>query len=75
MSLDELNRRRDDELQRTLGRLESKVDTLVDAVVAGREADVEIEARVRSLEVSRGWFIGAGAGAGGLLGWLSSLFR
>jgi hypothetical protein len=44
-----------------LGRLEGKVDALVTAVGAHEEHAEKLEARVRSLENSRAWLIGAAA--------------
>jgi hypothetical protein len=73
--IQEFNRRRDDDVQRTLGRIESKLDAMVVSHRNMEETARVLDTRVTSLEVSRGWLIGAGAAAGGLIGWVASLFK
>lgn len=63
----------DARLYQTLGRLESKIDSIEEKARDTKEYAQDISERVRSLEVSRGWFIGAGAGAGALTAWLTGI--
>ena len=64
----------DEELYRSLGRIEEKLENVAADVADTKEYVRGVSERVRSLENSRAWGIGLGAGAGGAIGWLMSLF-
>jgi hypothetical protein len=58
-----------------LGRIDEKLNHVEAEVKDTKQYARDISTRVRSLEVSRGWFVGAGAGAGALGAWLASLLK
>jgi len=63
------DRRSDDrELFQHLGRIEGKMDALDGHAMDMKALLGGVEQRVRSLEVSRGWIVGASAVAGALGG-------
>lgn len=66
---DDSLRRQDDRL---LGRLEESLDRL-DATISKIDSRLDNHAeRLRSLEQSRSWAMGAGAALGALSGWISA---
>jgi hypothetical protein len=75
MTEDRDRRVNDSEIYRTLGRIETSLKNVEEKVDDTKLYARDISARVRSLEVSRGWFIGTGVGAGALGSWVLSLFR
>lgn len=62
-------------MYQTLGRIEATLEAVHETTRNTREDVKSLTGRVSSLEVSRGWLIGAGAGAGGFMGWLTHLFK
>jgi hypothetical protein len=74
MTWDGDERRQDPSVQHTLGRIEAKLDSVDEKVEDTRKYARENSKRIRSLEVSRGWFVGAGAGAGAVAAWLLDFF-
>lgn len=60
------------ELQRSLGRVEGKLDALIDATTAHETRREErfngVEQRIRKVEARQHWYSGAAAAIGALLG-------
>ena len=65
-----------DTLPFLLGRMESKIDTLIDSHKSLTGSIDEHDTRIRDLEQSRGWFLGLMAAVGGgvsfLVSWLTA---
>jgi len=57
-----------DEIQRTLGRIESSIESLKDLVKAGNDDHDALERRVSKVEARQHWYSGAGAVLGALAG-------
>jgi hypothetical protein len=60
---------------RALGRLEGKVDLILQAMNAKNVADTARDVRIGSLEKKWSWAAGAGAGLGAITGFMASLFK
>jgi hypothetical protein len=65
----------DNDMYLALGRIEEKLNHVEAEVQDTKQYARDISTRVRSLEVSRGWLVGTGAGAGGLAAWLLNLLK
>lgn len=61
------------EVQRTLGRMEGKLDALVTTMATHVEDDKTVEKRVGKLERRQAWTSGASAVIGTLIGWTVTL--
>jgi hypothetical protein len=56
------------EIHRAIGRMEGKLDSVLEERRAERERVTEIEAHTRKVEARQHWYSGAGAILGALLG-------
>lgn len=63
-----------DDLYQTVGRVEGKLDSLIDMVKQHIEDDKKVEVRIRSLEKWRAMMLAVGAVAGGAAGKISAFF-
>lgn len=69
-----MDEKQNDELYRAIGRIEGKLDALVDMVAVHIEDDKVLTKRVGSLEKWRSAMLAVGAVAGGAAGKLSAFF-
>lgn len=63
-----------DDLYQTVGRVEGKLDSLIDMVKQHIEDDKKVEVRIRSLEKWRAAMLAVGAVAGGAAGKVAAFF-
>ena len=64
-----------DELFLALGRLEGKMDSIITTMAVHDEELRRLETRIRTLEQSRSYFLGAAALAGAAASFLLSYFK
>lgn len=57
-----------DEVQRSMGRIEGKLDTFIAQMKAQDDRTTAQEVRLRKVENRQHWYSGAGAAIGALLG-------
>mgnify|MGYP003136190208 CR=1 FL=1 len=62
-----------EEILLALGRLEGKVDSLITQQAAHNEELARHDTRIRSLEQSKSWLLGAAAAAGAVASFLVNL--